>query len=89
MYKLKRIVLILKCISMKASNVFIKVLLSVALIMGTSVDSGAQFVNSLKGKLKETKAVVDKVTQNQGVVAGLSLVSGDVKFNNVFYSIFK
>ena len=42
---------------MKARNI-IKVLLSVALVLAATVDCSAQFLNNLKGKLKE--AVVEK-----------------------------
>lgn len=67
---------------MKARNI-IKVLLSVALVFAATVDCSAQFLNNLKGKLKE--AVVEKVSQNSNVAAAVAQKSGDVKFKNVLY----
>lgn len=67
---------------MKARNI-IKVLLSAALVFAATVDCSAQFLNNLKGKLKE--AVVEKVSQNSNVAAAVAQKSGDVKFKNVLY----
>lgn len=67
---------------MKARNI-IKVLLSAALVFAATVDCSAQFLNNLKGKLKE--AVVEKVSQNSNVAAAVAQKGGDVKFNNVLY----
>lgn len=54
---------------MKARNI-IKVLLSAALVFAATVDCSAQFLNNLKGKLKE--AVVEKVSQNSNVAAAVA-----------------